>query len=92
MESGNTIYYNDFSLRLIEDALYNMFAGKEDFKDRKVILRTGEKGGMQFQKAALTDGSGWVGQFQMEGTNLGLLSKTTNSSAPNGGALRMVVP
>ena len=92
IEMGNVIYYNDFSLKLIEDALYDLFAGKEDFKDRKVTLRTGEKGGALFQKAALADGSGWKSMFDFNGDNLGLITKTTNPAAPNGGALRVAVP
>ena len=92
IEMGNVIYYNDFSLKLVEDALYDLFAGKEDFKDRKVTIRTGEKGGMLFQKAALTDGSGWKSMFDFNGDNLGLISKTTNAAAPYGGALRVAVP
>ena len=91
IEMGNVIYYND-SLKLIEDALYDLFAGKEDFKDRKVTLRTGEKGGALFQKAALADGSGWKSMFDFNGDNLGLITKTTNPAAPNGGALRVAVP
>ena len=92
IEMGNVIYYNDFSLKLIEDALYDLFAGKEDFKDRKVTIRTGEKGGMLFQKAALKDGSGWKSMFDFNGDNLGLITKTTNAAAPHGGALRVAVP
>lgn len=89
---GNTIYYNDFSLRLIENALYNMFAGKEDFADRSVVISTGEKGGMLFQKAALADGSGWKSMFEFDGTQLGLMKKTTNASAPWGGAISVAAP
>ena len=92
IEMGNIYYYNDFSLKLIENALYDLFAGKEDFKDRKVTIRTGEKGGMLFQKAALTDGSGWRSMFDFNGDALGLISKTTNAAAPHGGALRVAVP
>jgi len=92
IEHGNLIYYNDFSLKLIEDALYNLFAGRTDFKDRKVTLRTGEKGGMLFQKAALRDGSGWRSMFDFNGDNLGLISKTTNAAAPFGGALKVAAP
>ena len=92
IEMGNIIWYNDFSLRLVENALYDLFAGKEDFKDRKVTIRTGEKGGMLFQKAALKDGSGWKSMFDFNGDNLGLISKTTNAAAPHGGALRVAVP
>ncbi len=92
VEAGNLIWYNDFSLKLIENALYDMFAGKVDFKDRKVTIRTGEKGGMLFQKAALADGSGWKSMFEFDANAAGLISKTTNAAAPFGGALRMAVP
>ena len=44
MEVANTVYYNDFSLKLIEDALYQLSASKLDFREREFILRTGERG------------------------------------------------
>ena len=89
---GNVIYYNDFSLKLVEDALYNLFAGKEDFNERSVVISTGEKGGMLFQKAALADGSGWKSMFDFEASNLGLMKKASNASAPWGGAISVAVP
>ena len=42
MEAGNIQYYNKFSLKLLEDALYQISASKLDFKQRKFILRTGK--------------------------------------------------
>lgn len=42
MEVANTIYYNTFSLKLIEDALYELSASKLDFGDRYFVLKTGE--------------------------------------------------
>ncbi len=42
MEVANTIYYNDFDLKLIEDALYELSAAKLDYGERKFVLRTGE--------------------------------------------------
>ena len=92
IEMGNIVWYNDFSIKLIEDALYDMFAGKTDFKERKVTIRTGEKGGMLFQKAAMRDGSGWKSMFDYDANALGLVTKTTNAAAPHGGALRVAVP
>ena len=77
---GNLIWYNDFSLKLIEDALYNLFAGKTDFNERAVTLSTGAKGAKLFQAAALADGSGWKSMFDF------------NASAPWGGALSIAVP
>lgn len=42
MEVSNTIPYNHFSLKLIEDALYELSAAKLDFGERTFIIRTGE--------------------------------------------------
>ena len=47
------MYYNTFSLKLIEDALYSIAAGKLDLKDRVFVLKTGERGAIQFHKAVL---------------------------------------
>jgi len=89
---GNVIWYNDFSLKMIEDALYNLFAGRVDFRDRAVVLSTGEKGGLLFQKAALADGSGWRSGFEFEGNQLGLMKKVNNAAAPWGGGISIAAP
>ena len=60
VERGNQIYYNNFSIGLIEDALMAISAGKLDFKKRKFIVRTGEYGALQFSKAAKQEMSGWL--------------------------------
>ena len=60
MEYSNTMYYNTFSLKLIEDALYSIAAGKLDIKDRVFVLKTGERGAIQFHKAVLDTVSGWT--------------------------------
>ena len=44
MEVANTMYYNNFSLKLIEDALYELSAAKLDFGERYFLIRTGERG------------------------------------------------
>lgn len=44
MEVSNTMPYNTFSLKLIEDALYELSAAKLDMKDRTFIIKTGERG------------------------------------------------
>ena len=44
MEVANTMYYNTFSLKLIEDALYELSAAKLGFGERTFILKTGERG------------------------------------------------
>ena len=89
---GNIIWYNDFSLKLIEQGLYNMFGGRTDFTDRHVTLSTGELGGMLFQKAALADGSGWKSMFDFDANALGLMKKAQNASAPWGGAISIAAP
>lgn len=43
MESSNTTYYNTFSLKLLEDALYQLSAAKLDFNDRTFIVKTGKR-------------------------------------------------
>lgn len=60
MEVNNTDFYNNFSLKKIEDALYNLSAANLDMKDRVFILKTGERGAAQFHKAALDTVSGWT--------------------------------
>ena len=82
MEAGNTVYYNDFSLKLIEDALYQLSAAKLDYSQRKFILRTGEYGAAQFHKAVLNTMSGWT-QFTFDGTNVGVIEKTQNKMHSN---------
>jgi hypothetical protein len=89
---GNILYYNDSILKPVEEALYYMFAGKADFKDRAVTIRLGERGAAKFQKEALSDGSGWKSAFEFSATDLGLMKKTTNASAPWGGAISVAVP
>ena len=42
MSYGNTMYYNTFSLKLIEDALYELSASKLGFNDRYFIIKTGK--------------------------------------------------
>lgn len=59
MEVGNVVYYNEFSLKLIEDMLYELSVSKLDVKDRTFILRTGERGAVQFHKAVKDQVSGW---------------------------------
>lgn len=43
MEYGNTMPYNTFSLKLIEDALYNLSASKLGFGERTFVMRTGKR-------------------------------------------------
>jgi hypothetical protein len=105
MEISNVVYYNDFSLTLIEDALYELSAAKLGYGDRTFVLRTGERGASQFSKAVLDTVSGWTA-FTVNADNVGMVQKTsskfhTNSlsagfqfvefKAPNGVTLKVEV-
>lgn len=59
MQVANTIYYNTFSLKLIEDMLFELSTSKLDFSERRFILKTGERGAVLFHKAVLETVSGW---------------------------------
>lgn len=41
MEVANTSYYNTFSLKQLEDALYELSAAKLDFGERYFVIKTG---------------------------------------------------
>lgn len=82
MEVANTFYYNDFSLKLLEDALYELSAAKLGMKDRYFLIRTGERGAIQFHKAILQTISGWT-QFVFNGDQLGIVEKTQSNLSNN---------
>lgn len=82
MEVANTIYYNNFSLKLIEDALYELSASKLAMNDRVFILKTGERGAVQFHKEVLKTVSGWT-QFVLDNSSLGIVSKTQSKLHDN---------
>ena len=74
MEVANTIYYNEFSLKLIEEALYDLSYGELDLKNRVFLMRTGEKGAIQFHKEILKEVSGWS-MFTINGDALSIVQK-----------------
>jgi hypothetical protein len=86
MEVSNTITYNIFSMRLLEDALSELSEGKLDWTERKFMLRTGERGAAQFNRAATAAASGWKAMF--DNTNQNAINKVTskfNENAFKGG-------
>lgn len=82
MEVSNTIYYNTFSLKLLEDALYQLSAAKLDFGDRTFVIKTGEFGALQFHKSVLQTVSGWT-QFTINGDQVGIVRKTQSQLHEN---------
>ena len=77
MEVSNTMPYNTFSLKLIEDALYELSAAKLGFNERTFVIKTGERGAIQFHKAVLDTVSGWTALFPTDG-NASIIRKTNS--------------
>ena len=75
MEVANTMYYNTFSLKLIEDSLYELSASKLNMNDRYFLIKTGERGAIQFHKEVLKTVSGWT-QFVLDNSSLNVVQKT----------------
>jgi hypothetical protein len=83
MEVANTTYYNTFSLKLLEDALYELSAAKLDYGDRHFLIRSGERGAMLFHKAILNTMSGWT-QFTTNADALKVVERTNTNLHTNG--------
>lgn len=82
MEVANTRYYNTFSLRLLEEALYSLSAAKLDWGERYFLIKTGEYGALQFHKAVLDVVSGWT-QFVLDNSSIGVIEKTQSKLHSN---------
>ena len=82
MEVANTMYYNTFSLKLLEDALYELSASKLDYGDRYFLIKTGERGAIQFHKEVLKTISGWT-QFVLDNNSIGVVQKTQSKLHQN---------
>ena len=81
MDAGNVQYYNTFSLKMLENALYDLSAGKLGMGERNFLIRTGEKGAIQFHKAVLNTVSGWT-QLITDG-NASVINKTSSALHTN---------
>lgn len=82
MEVANTMYYNNFSLKLLEDALYEISAAKLDFGDRYFLIKTGERGAIQFHKEVLKEVSGWT-QFVLDNSSVKAVQHTQSKLHSN---------
>jgi hypothetical protein len=85
MAQGNQQYYTKFSISLIEDALYGISAGKIDFKNRKFVVRTGERGAILFSREAKKEMSGWIPLYSVQ--NPSYFKDAPTEFAPNGKAV-----
>lgn len=82
MEVANTMYYNTFSLKMLEDALYQLSASKLGFGDRYFVIKTGERGAIQFHREVLKTVSGWT-QFVLDNNSVGVVQKTQSTLHTN---------
>lgn len=87
MEVANTYYYNDFSIAYLTNILAELSEGKLSMDERHFVLRTGERGAIQFHKAVKEDVSGWLPLgFDNSGTNaIQKVSSNLNSNAYSAG-------
>jgi hypothetical protein len=60
MEVSNTLYYNKFSLKLLENMLFDISEGKLKMDERHFIIKTGERGAAVIHKAIKNEASGWI--------------------------------
>lgn len=82
MEVGNQFFYSDFYLALLENALYELSAGKLEMGQRYFLVKTGERGAIQFHKAVLQEVSGWT-QFMLDNSSIGAVQKTSSNLHKN---------
>lgn len=81
-EVANTMYYNVFSLKLLEDAIYELSAANLDMGDRLFIIKSGERGAILFHKAVLQTVSGWT-TFVMDNNSTGVVEKVSSKLHSN---------
>ena len=81
---GNQQYYGKFSIKMIEDGLYDLSAGKVDFKKRKFVVRTGERGAILFSREAKKEMSGWIPLYSASAPSY--LTKGPEKEFTNGNA------
>ena len=81
-EVANTMYFNNFSLKLLEDALYELSASKLSLDDRVFIIKTGERGAAKFHKEVLKTVSGWS-TFVIDNSSTRIVEKTQSKLHSN---------
>lgn len=83
MDVNGIKYYNDFSLDMITNELYQLSSTKIGLnEDRTFVLSCGEAFAIDFHKAIMTEASGWH-IFELEGTNVGAIKKVSSELHSN---------
>lgn len=82
MDYGNIEYYNTFSLKKLESALFELCSDKLEFGERTFILKTGQRGAALFHKAVLDSVSGWT-QFVLDNSSINVIQKSSSNLHSN---------
>ena len=80
MEVSNTVYYNKFSLSLLESILSDIGEGRLEFSDRMIAIRTGERGAAQLHRVINDETFGWSNISQ---NNPALIKQGSSPMHPN---------
>lgn len=73
--AANVIYFNKFSLKVLEDALYNLL--RNDATGTRVTIKTGMKGAMAIHKAINDEVSGWT-KFTLDNSSTNVVRKVNS--------------
>jgi len=90
MKYGRQQYYSKFSIELLEQLLTEISAGKLDFKQRKFVVRTGERGLTQASKAMKEQASGWLPLLGSRDGNPAYILSGPETNYTNGNARTLV--
>ena len=75
MEVSNTSVYSTFNLDSMVSIMSDMSEGSIDMKNRTFLVKTGERGAIQFSKSVTADSAGWVA---LRGDNPANIFRTTS--------------
>ena len=90
MKAGRVQYYNKFSLNMLEGALMAISAGKLDFKQRKFVVRTGERGLIQASRRMKETASGWISLYGSRDGHPSFITAGPEQSYTNGNARTLI--
>lgn len=77
LEVSNTMFFNRFSLKLLEDALMSISYTNVPINERIYIIKTGEYGAIKFHKEVLKEVSGWSA-FSIDNSSVNVIKKTNS--------------
>lgn len=90
MKYGRVQYYNHLSLKTFQNLLMELFAGKVDFKERKVTIVTGERGKVQLSNLFDDALASWTKIYGSRDANPANVTKGPETNYTNGNARTFV--